>query len=277
MQNNLAGVCVGPSQPVRVMGVINVSPESFYKDSIYKDEASIGLAARKMEVEGADFIDVGAMSTAPYLNTRITEEEEAYRLKIAIRSIKKMCRVPVCADTSRYAPARAALDAGADVLNDISGLRADPKILALAKKFRGVIVMANPAGLRQRSGNPISSVKNLLSNSVKIALKSGVSESRVAIDPGIGFFRDQPMKWWQWDLAVLKHLGNLCDLKKPILVGVSRKSFIGEFLKIKKPEDRLAGSLAATAAAVLNGAAIIRTHDVRATREAVRLTEALRS
>lgn len=277
MQSTLAGIKVGFGQPVRVMGVINVSPESFFKASVATDARTIAETARALEAEGADFIDVGAMSTAPYLKTQISEEEEAYRLKDAVKSVKRMCRIPVSIDTFRALPAQAGLDAGADILNDIKGFHGNEGLIAIAKRFRGLILMAHPVALdNSPKGAPINTIKKILAGSLKRAKKAGVSLNKIAVDPGIGFFRDTGMPWWQWDAKVLQEIGQLTSLGVPVLAGVSRKSFIGEILNVKNPNDRLSGSLAATAAAVLNGATIIRTHDVKETKEAVRIAEILR-
>src|SRR5258708_3997244 len=144
---SLAGVPVGSGYPVRIMGVINASPESFYQGSVRTSGHDIGRVAAKMQGAGADFIDVGAMSTAPYLDTEISEIEEAKRLYTAVRSIRRHTRIPISADTSRALPAEAALRAGAKILNDVTGLRRDPELRLLAKKFDGVILMAHPSGL----------------------------------------------------------------------------------------------------------------------------------
>ncbi len=289
----LAGVPVGTGHPVRIMVVINASPESFFKGSVRTNARAIKDAARRMADEGADFIDIGAMSTAPYLKTQISEPEEARRLMVAIEAATAAVKIPVSVDTSRAWPALVGLEAGAKILNDITGLTGDTNMPLVAKKFRGVILMAHPntSSSRQVFGRDlqllnketpaknhagataINVVKNILKSRLRIAVSAGVPKSRIALDPGIGFFRNTGMPWWKWDLTVLRDLPKLQTLGVPLLVGVSRKSFIGEVLKIKNPADRLAGSLAATAIAVKNGAAIIRTHDVKLTKEAVRLAE----
>lgn len=272
MQSNLAGLKIGEGQPVRVMGVINVSPESFYGGSV-ANKKTIVKAARRLEEEGADLIDVGAMSTAPYLKTVISEVEEAARLKWAVNLIRKASRLPISADTARALPAEIALDAGADIINDVTGLRRDPLMGHVVKKAKGLILMAWPD--RKYAGRPIVAIRSILRENLTKALRS-LPANRIVLDPGIGFFREQGLDWWKWDLAVLRKLEELRSLQRPLLVGVSRKSFIGKILNRPRPEDRLAGSLAATAVAVQNGAAIIRTHDVAITKEAIRLAELIR-
>ena len=272
---NLAGVEVGDGLPVRLVGAINVSPESFHQGSVATGEDSLRVKAEQMAAEGADMLDIGAMSTAPYLRTEITEAEEAQRLTWAIGIVRKAVAVPISADTKRSRVAMAALAAGADVLNDISGLRHDPGMAdVVARRAQGVILMASETDLKAR--DPIETVRGLLEESLRIVWKAGVPDHRVVLDPGIGFFRQTAIPWHAWDCEVLQRLAELRTLGRPLLVGVSRKSFIGKILGQADPRDRLVGSLAATAIAVVNGAHLVRTHDVGATREAVRMAEALR-
>ncbi|MBI2002672.1 MAG: dihydropteroate synthase [candidate division NC10 bacterium] len=272
---NLAGLEVGDGFPVRLVGAINVSPESFYQGSVAEGEASLRQKAEQMAAEGADGLDIGAMSTAPYLQTEVTEAEEIQRLTWAIGVVRKVTAVPISADTTRSRVALAALDAGAGVINDVSGLRHDPGMAEIvARRARGVILMATETEPEAR--DPIGTVRRLLEESLQIIWKAGVPEHRVVVDPGIGFFRKAVIPWHAWDCEVLRRLGDLRTLEHPVLVGLSRKSFIGHILGQPDPADRLAGSLAAAAIAVMNGAHLIRTHDVGPTREAVRMAEALR-
>jgi dihydropteroate synthase len=253
--------------PIRLLGVINVSPESFYKGSVPRNERALAALAKRLTKEGADMLDVGAMSTAPYLKTKISETEEAKRLSWAVRVIRKNSRLPISADTARFKPALAALNAGASYLNDVTGLHGDPKLANIARRFKGVILMAHPSVFpRLNTSAPIQKIKRILSRAVKTAVRNGVPRSKIIIDPGIGFFRDENRPWWQWDLLALYELEKLKSLKCLILVGVSRKSFIGKLMGGVPPEKRLSGSLAAAGAAVKNGAGWIRTHDVKETK-----------
>ncbi len=272
---NLAGVEVGDEFPVRLVGVINVSPESFYKDSVVATEDSLKRQAEHMAAEGADLLDIGAMSTAPYLMTEIPEAEEIQRLTWAIRVVRGAVGLPISADTTRSRVALAAVDAGADAINDVSGLRHDSDMAEIvAKRARGVILVASETTPEAR--DPIGTVRGLLQESLQLVWRAGVPEHRVVVDPGIGFFRKAALPWFDWDCEVLRRLRDLKTLDRPVQVGVSRKSFIGQILGQADPADRLAGSLAATAVAVVNGAHMIRTHDVGPAREAVRMAEALR-
>ena len=272
----LAGLEVGDGFPVRLAGAINVSPESFYQGSVVVDEAALQAKAEQMVGEGADLLDMGAMSTAPYLRAEISEEEEIRRLSRAIGVVRKIVSIPISADTQRGRVALAALDAGANIINDISGLREDPNLAKIvAERAQGVILMASESDPSAR--DPVETVRRLLEESLQHILRAGIREHRAVLDPGIGFFRQAAVPWHVWDCEVLRKLAKLRTFGCPILVGISRKSFIGKILGQADPRNRLPGSLAATAIAVMNGAHMIRTHDVGPTREAVRVAEALRS
>ncbi|MBV9080216.1 MAG: dihydropteroate synthase [Elusimicrobia bacterium] len=272
---NLAGVMIGPGHPVRILGVINVSPESFYKASV-SGKRSVQKTARELEEKGADFIDIGAMSTAPYLTTAVSEQEEAERIGWAVAAARAACRLPISVDTSRPLPAAAGLKAGADILNDITGLQGGEPIERIARRCRGVILMAHPSAYTGTVfPNPVLTVKKILSGALKRAAKAGLHGDRVLIDPGIGFFRNTHIDWWQWDLAILRSLRQIAAMPAPVMVGVSRKSFVSQLLDNRPPEERLFGSIGATVTAVLNGAAVVRTHDVAETRDAVRVAQAI--
>jgi len=302
---DLAGVTVGDGLPVVVMGVVNVSPESFHPGSVYQGEEAIVRAALGMVEAGAALIDVGARSTAPYLDTAIDDATESDRLARAVELLATKLPVPVSADTSRPGPARTALDAGARVINDVSTLR-DPLLARLiASRSAGLILMASPApggavaGRRPRgvrrtavrgdrgsrnarlrrkeTGRPVVVIGDLLSSGMRQARAARIAEARIVIDPGVGFFRAAGMAWHAWDVRVLAELRTLRALGRPICVGVSRKSFIGAIVERTDTAERLAGSLGATAIAVLNGAALVRTHDVAETLDAVRVAERVRA
>jgi len=312
----LAGVTVGDGLPVVVMGVVNVSPESFHPGSVYRGEEAIVTAALAMVDAGAVLIDVGARSTAPYLETDIDDAVETKRLARAVEALAAKLPVPISADTSRPGPARAALEAGARVINDVSTLRNPELARLVAAHSVGLILMAAPGardgvpgarrpqgprrravggdhtsrgarmrrsemgrrtpGTPSRAPSPVVLVKRLLGEALRRAARARILPERIDVDPGIGFFRDESIAWHEWDVRVLAELRALRGLGRPICVGVSRKSFIGAIVEREDTADRLAGSLAATAIAVVNGAALIRTHDVAETRDAVRVAERVR-
>lgn len=270
----LAGVSIGDGLDVAVVGALNVSPESFYSGSVVTDADRLVQAAETMAQAGAAWLDVGAMSTAPYLEARIPEAQEADRLHWAVGLLTSKLDLPVCADTCRTLPARAALESGARLLNDVSGL-ADPGMAALvAEAGVGLVLMASPAAA-VRAGDPVETVRAALAGSLAKARAAGVPNDRILLDPGIGFFRDAAIAWSDWDCRVLASLPALRALGRPLYVGVSRKSFIGAVAGVPDAADRLPGSLAATAAAVLGGAHVIRAHDVADTVQAVRVAQAI--
>ena len=272
---HLAGIPVGDTRPVRLMAVLNVSPESFYPDSVHTNREQIAETAQALAGEGADIIDIGAMSTAPYLKTDISEAEETERLAAAVEATATAVSIPISADTKRSQPAQAALRAGARIINDVSGLKNDPAMAALiARSGAGAILMASEQG--PQSGPPLERIRNALRDSLTRAEQAGIPEQRIVLDPGIGFFREPGMAWDEWDCLVLRELAELRSFGFPLLVGASRKAFIGKILGQPKVRERLIGSLTCAAVAVVNGAHIIRIHDVKETLEAVRMAERLR-
>ena len=233
--------------------------------------------AEAMAEAGAAFLDVGAMSTAPYLDTRVEEAEEAGRLARAVDLLVTKVGLPVSADTARLRPARAALDAGARIINSVTGLTGDAEMAReLGRRPDvGLILMA----AERKPGpatDPVALVTSVLAESLALAHGAGIEASRIVVDPGIGFFRRQGIAWAQWDAIMLGRLHELRILGRPIAVGVSRKSFVGALTGEDDPARRLPGSLAAAAAAVLHGAHLVRTHDVAETQQAVRIAQAVR-
>ena len=257
------------------MGVINVSPESFHAGSIHRGDDAVLAAALAMVEAGAAMIDVGARSSAPYLHTAIGEAEETERLVRAVSQLAAKLSVPVSADTARPAVAHAALEAGARIINDVSAL-AEPALARVAAQYdAGLIIMAAPGPGRILDA-PVPTVTRILEGAIGAACAAGVARERLVVDPGIGFFREASVPWHVWDVAVLAGLPSLAALGQPLCVGVSRKSFLGAITGRDDPAARLPASLAATTAAVLGGAALIRTHDVAETVDAVRVAERVR-
>jgi dihydropteroate synthase len=273
----LARVRVGVGLPVVVMGAINVSPESFFPGSVHPEPGDLAATACRMVEAGAALIDVGARSTAPYLATDVSEAVEAERLARAVEVVARAVPAPISADTTRPAVARAALDAGARIVNDVSGLR-DRALAALVReRGAGVVLVASPGGGPAGGTDPVAAVSRLLAEALHRAREAGIADEHIVLDPGIGFFREEATAWHEWDVRVLAGLGRLAALGRPLAVGVSRKSFVEALTGRRHAADRLAGSIAATAAAVLEGAALIRAHDVAETVDAVRVAERIRS
>jgi len=274
----LGKVEVGDGLPTRIMGVINVSPESFYKESIKTTYEEIAETALYMEKVGADIIDVGAMSTAPYLlNTLISEEQEAERIRYAIEAVKSSTNLPVSADTHRPKPLIEAIKAGAEIVNDVSGL-SNPIIVDIVSEHNlSLIICARRLGILSNPKEAVYKALNLLEDLVNYATDHGVRLENIVIDPAIGFHRDSGIEWWKIDIELIHSLREFRRLGRPIIVGVSRKSFIGVLTNREKPEDRLFGSIAVEALSVYLGAHVIRTHNVKETLDAVKVAEALRT
>lgn len=267
---DIDGLRIGEGYPVRTMGVINLSPESFYKGAIVKEE-DLQQWVDRMESDGADIIDIGGVSTAPksvYGTEDISEREEIQRVSRALKIITGRCNLPISIDTVSSRVAEVALDLGATIINDISGLRADENMARLvATRENPIVLMANCVTPCQN----IQTTMKAIRTSLVLGIKSGISNERIIIDPGIGFGKP-----FEVDYAILRELHMFVELNQPILVGVSRKAFIGEILKQSDPSERLIGSLAATSIAVFQGASIIRTHDIRETKMAIQVGESIR-
>ena len=281
--SRLGGVGVGGRNPVRIMGILNASPESFYKGSVRTTRAAVRDSVREMEDAGADFVDVGGMSTAPYLNTMVPERTESERIVDAIKVIRDVSNLPISVDTCRASVAAAALEHGARIVNDISGLKHDPEMRRVVSRLGPSLVLCAHSP-RTVSGS-VASTGRLLDESVGIAAECGVSRHRIALDPAIGFFRRDGRgpfftrigsDWARRDARIIRDLDSIRRQGLPVLVSVSNKSFIGELLGGRSAPDRLYGSLAAEVVSVLNGADIVRTHNVRASRDAIRVALQIR-
>jgi dihydropteroate synthase len=285
----LGQVQVGDGFPVRIMAAINLSPESFYKGSVAGTAKEVETRVRTALGEGAELIDIGGASTAPYLKGGVPEEVEKSRVIAGLRSALDAVggrRAAISVDTVRASVADAALRGGASVVNDVSGLQADPAMSGVVRE-RGASLLAMAHSAGGSSARPIALVSRALRRTLGIAERAGIDERLIVLDPGIGFFRNDAgtatssqqtlMPWYEWDCEVIANLQRLRPLGRPIGVGLSRKSFLGRILSLESPEDRLSGSLAVTAIAVYKGVQLVRTHDVRETLQAVRAAEAVRA
>ncbi len=253
---------------VKFVGVINLSPESFYSGSVCRDVDSAIKRAEKMIEEGADVIDVGGMSTAPYRDTWISEEEELRRVIPAVREISKL-GIPVSIDTTRASVAEKAVEAGACMINAV---KPDDEIVDVARRT-GVPVIVVAREIEWSENTAVSSTVKSLKAEVRRCLKRGIPRKNVVADPAIGFWRKYG-RWFVRDACIIANLDRIkSGLNVPVLAGISRKSFIGQILGIENPEDRLIGSVVAEALAALKGADYIRTHNVRETRQAVEMAE----
>ena len=274
--NKLGTVSVGDSNPVRIMGILNTSPESFYKKSVSIGKQKIVDAVYSMEEEGANFIDVGGMSTAPYLSTLVSEKIEKDRIVNAIKIIQRTTNLPISIDTCRAKVAKEALELGIDIINDVTGLKYDPAMSKIIERFCPSLILC-AYSKKIITGTQLSKTEQLLKKSLDIAKSAKIPRSKIVLDPAIGFFREKGKNsfftkinsdWVQRDLLILKNLRTI-KLNMPLLASVSNKSFIGKILKKENPSDILAGSLTAETVCVLNGADIIRTHNVGETKKAI--------
>ncbi|HEU5003600.1 MAG TPA: dihydropteroate synthase [Actinomycetota bacterium] len=259
-----------------IMGVLNVTPDSFSDGGQFLDPAAAVEHALAMVAGGADIIDVGGESTRPGAEP-VSEAEEAARVVPVIRALAAQSPVAISIDTTKAAVAQAALEAGAVIVNDVSALRADMAMTPLVQASgAGVVLMhmlGEPRTMQEhpRYGDVVSDVTAALAGWAVTAEAAGIPRECVALDPGIGFG-----KTLQHNLALLHHLRTLGALGYPVLVGPSRKSFIGTALGLGV-EDRLEATLAVVAWCVAHGAAVVRVHDVQAAVRAVRMTEAIAS
>jgi dihydropteroate synthase len=258
----------------RVVGILNLTPDSFSDGGRYEAPGAALARAEAMAAEGADAIDVGGQSTRPGARP-VGPEEEWARLKPAIAAIAARVPVPLSVDTYSALVARRALDAGASMVNDVSGLGVDPALAEVAARAGAGLVLMHSLGAPDRIHVPreyqdvADEVRVFLEERMRLAESRGVPRERIALDPGIGFSKKA-----EQSLEALCGISRLATLGRPVYVGLSRKSFLGA-LTGEPVEGRLAAGLGATVAAFALGARIFRTHDVRETVEALRLAEGI--
>lgn len=265
-----------------VMGIVNVTPDSFSDGGKFFDTETAVAHGEKLVADGADIIDIGGESTRPFSNP-VTVDEEIRRVVPVIEKLAKRVSIPISIDTMKAGVARRAIEAGASIVNDVSALRFDPELADVAVEF-GI-----PMILMHMLGNPktmqvspvyddlLADISDFLADAIDRSEKHGISKSKIIIDPGIGFG-----KTVEHNLLLIRHLQSFQSLDAPILIGASRKSFLRKILKDEQVEDLPpdlpiveAGSQAAVAAAVLNGAHIVRVHDVANTLATVKILDAM--
>jgi dihydropteroate synthase len=250
------------SQRTYIMGILNVTPDSFFDGGKYLNLPSALRHIERMLEEGADIIDIGGESTRPG-SLGVSEDEELRRVLPVIKEAVRRFNTILSIDTTKLNVAKAALEEGASIVNDISGLKFEPKIADLVAKHKaGLVVMHTPSrpyDMQEKThyNSLIDDVRESLRASLRIAEEKGVAPESILVDPGFGFGKTASQ-----NLLLLKHLREFESLGKPILVGTSRKSFIGKVLGTEDPRDRLEGTAATVAVAILNGASVIRVHDV---------------
>ncbi len=254
------------------MGILNVTPDSFSDGNKFFDRRSAIAHALNMEKDGADIIDIGGESSRPGAR-EIGVTEEIDRVIPVIRSIVKRLKIPVSIDTRKAEVAEAAISAGASIINDISGLRHDRRIAGIASGVGAGIILMHMRGTpldMQRKPSYKDVVRDIIKSlkvSIEIARREGVDEEKIILDPGIGFGKS-----CEHNLSIINRLKEISVLKRPICIGTSRKSFIGKILDTKDPASRISGTIIANTIAIMNGASILRVHDVKKAVETVLLT-----
>ncbi|MDP2910999.1 MAG: dihydropteroate synthase [Candidatus Omnitrophota bacterium] len=257
-----------------IMGILNVTPDSFSGDGIYQDIDKAVETGERLVQEGADIIDIGGESTRPGAQS-VTIEEEIKRVVPVIKKLSKKIKAPISIDTAKSEVARQALDSGASMVNDITGLESDPEMVYIIREFNASIVLMHIKGTPQTMqnspeyGNLVQEIKDELRKIIDKAISNGIKKENIIIDPGIGFG-----KTLEHNLEILNRLSEFKELGMPVLVGPSRKSFIGKITGAE-PDNRVFGTAGAVAIAIENGADMVRVHDVKEIKQAVMIADAI--
>jgi dihydropteroate synthase len=268
--------CLDFDRKTFVMGIVNVTPDSFSDGGIYFDRDAAVIRGLRMVEEGADLIDVGGESTRPG-SLAIDAEEETRRVTPVVEGLAKRTEVPVSIDTYKADVARRALDAGASMVNDISGLRFDSGMADIVARHNVPVIIMHIKGTpRNMQVNPvynalIPEIMDYLGGAIRLAVDSGIRKEKIIIDPGIGFG-----KTCAHNLEIIRELHEFTSVGNPILIGPSRKAFIGRILGDVAAAGRLEGTAAAVAIAITNGANIVRVHDVKEMVKVVKLADAIK-
>jgi dihydropteroate synthase len=258
------------------MGVLNVTPDSFSDGGrFFKQDLAIerGLA---MAADGADIIDVGGESTRPYAE-KVSPREELDRVIPVVQGLSKALKIPISIDTLKAKVAEEALKAGASIINDISALRFDSRMVSVAAEAAVPVILMHMKGTpSDMQDNPVydhllPEIKDFLTRAMDRAVEGGVAKSRIILDPGIGFG-----KTFDHNLEIIRDLVEFLSLGRPILLGTSRKAFLGHLLD-KQAHERDIGTMATIAVGVMNGASIIRVHNVKMARETIKVIDAIRA
>ncbi|HAM51870.1 MAG TPA: dihydropteroate synthase [Nitrospiraceae bacterium] len=258
------------------MGILNVTPDSFSERGTYFDKDAAIERALAMVEDGADIIDVGGESTRPGSDP-LPVDEELRRVLPVIKALAPRVSIPLSIDTYKADIARRALDAGAAMVNDISGLRFDPDMPKVVASYDAAVVIMHIKGTPQHmQQNPrydalIPEILDYLRISIRLAQKFGVREDRMIIDPGIGFG-----KTFDHNLEILRYLHEFTLLEKPVLIGPSRKAFLGKILGDAPPSNRLEGTAAAVAISIMNGVHMVRVHDVKEMVKVAKVADAIK-
>ena len=258
-----------------VMGIVNMTPDSFYDGGKYNDtEKALGRISSLIR-DGADIIDIGGESTKPG-SLGVSAEEELQRVIPVIEAASGEFDTVISVDTTKAVVAEEALGCGASMVNDISGLSFEPQVARRVSEKEAAIVLTHtssrPLDMQKKTqyGSLVSDIADFLLNSAETAAAAGVPRDRIIIDPGIGFGKTTPQ-----NLEIIKRLGEFCELGFPVCIGTSRKSFIGEILGSPLAEQRLIGSVCSVIISMLKGVSIVRVHDVLETVQAIRTVKSI--
>ena len=264
------------SRPFRIMGILNITPDSFSDGGSLMSEEAVTALIKKMIDDGVDILDVGGESTRPYAD-RVSEEEELTRVIPVIKRIRKLTGLPISIDTTKAAVAEKALAAGATIVNDISALQHDPDMLRVVKDYDGPLVIMHMQGspgtmqVAPQYDDVIAEIMEFFKERIDWLTCNGVDRDRIVIDPGIGFG-----KTVEHNLIILKNISRFKDLGCPVLVGHSRKSFIGKILDLEVDQRDIATAMLSLHCAMA-GVDIIRVHDVSLSKHAAQLASQLLS
>jgi dihydropteroate synthase len=256
-----------------IMGILNVTPDSFSDGGRFLDHEEAVKHGERLAVEGADFLDIGGESTRPGSET-VTADEEIRRVVPVIEELSKRIKIPISVDTYKSKTADAALRAGAVIVNDISAMTFDKDMALVAAGHKASVVLMHIKGTpKTMQENPVytdvtEEVKQFLRERIEASERAGIEQ--IFVDPGIGFG-----KRYEHNVQLIRDLGSLAELNYPVLAGLSRKSFIGTILNLP-PGERLEGTSAAVAAAIANGANVVRVHDVREMKRVAMVSDALK-
>jgi dihydropteroate synthase len=259
-----------------IMGILNVTPDSFSDGGLYFDTGKAVKRGLELAAEGADIIDIGGESTRPGAES-ISIDEELKRVIPVIRELRRQTQILISIDSYKSQVVKAALDEGADIVNDISAFRFDPDLISIVAERNVPYILMHMKGTpKTMQLNPVytnlfGEIKSFLEERMNEAIKKGVKKEKIIIDPGIGFG-----KTWKDNLKIIEGLSFLNELERPILVGPSRKSFIGQVLE-GSPIQRLEGTIASSILAMERGAHILRVHDVGVVKKAITMAEAILS
>lgn len=263
----------GGLQRPKIMGILNVTPDSFSDGGRWTTEEAVSRQAEKMLSDGADVIDIGGESTRPFAPP-VTTDEELARVLPAVRAVRHLHQtIPISVDTTKAVVAREALAAGADLINDISALKFDPDMVKLAAEGDWPVIIMHMQGtpgnmqVNPHYDDVVTEIREMLTGRIEELAAAGIARDRLIVDPGIGFG-----KTVEHNLEIIRRLPELQALNRPLLVGHSRKSFIGKLLADLPATERDLPSAVVSALCVLRGAKIIRVHDVKATHQAVTIT-----